>query len=93
MPNKYQTIAHRSDLAIYYGWEYGIRYARELLKEAKEVRPGFYKVRPLCEYGRKTKTRYYNQGLADRVREIVAAHRGRMTKKLGGAINIYVENY
>jgi len=82
MTTKYTVLTSRSELAIYYGREYGINWANRLLKASKPVTHNkfLYPVKPLETTHYKLK-RDANE-LCKRVSNIVIAFNARKHKKL-----------
>ena len=91
MKTRFRVIAPRSEIAIYYGWAYGIRYARELLDNLTEVSPGFYVVRNPDNNINPTKK--YCDNFANDMRCLVVSHKARMNKKLTNPTYVYVDAY
>jgi len=89
MKNKYQILATRSEIAAYYGWEYGIKRANELLKELIQIRPYLYQVRALTPNAHTTK--YQTEILANRIRGVVCAFKGKTTGALTYNPFVFVE--
>lgn len=84
----YKVIASRKDIAIYYGWEYGIAYANKLLKELVAIRPGLYEVRALT--GVCLKQKRSAETFCQRIRETVLQHKARMNHQINNTANVWV---
>ena len=89
--SKYKIYASRSDLAIYYAWEYGVRYANLLMKDAEKV-PGkqsHYYVKTDPSFN--LRTREAQRNFLNRVKSVVVQFRAIKNKKLDNIAHVYPE--
>lgn len=82
----YNVLTTRPELAIYYGWEYGIKRANQLLKAAKPIKDGnaFYAINTIHPLSTQAghKLRRDAEALKKRVTSTVTAFYARKYKSL-----------